>query len=246
MKKLTKLIFTTTLLSASLITQATEIEISIDQVTNLYSAWDGSDYSGDYASGRDTRLDIYFESYYTADGLLGFDLASIYDGLGGNHAVVINSATLAIAESDGSYGNNPYWVAGSQYDAWGEDTITFDNFYANSSYDDMEILGIGDFLGYGNVGYLTPVSLDVSEIMQNTFFDDGYLTLAIWAGDWTFTSPSEMYGADPDFGPLLTIDYDIVDVPEPSSAALILFFGLGLSAYAKRKQAKNINESSLL
>ena len=235
MKNLSRLLRLSALLASSTTLNAASISIYASHATTLYSGWDDDyGYIGDYASGRDSVLDVYYESYYTADGLLGFDLSSLYALLGGSDSLLINSVSLTIGETSNSYGANPFWVMGSTYDVWDEATITYDGFYAMSPFSGMTNMGTSSFLNTYD-GYQPAVSLDMDSAIQSDFYNDGYLSLLIAAGDWTFTSPSQMYGVDSAYEPLLEIDYTINSVPAPESLMMLLF-GL-ITVFAIRRQS---------
>lgn len=236
MKFLTRLLIVSAFLTSSLSLNAATISIYASHATNLYSGWDDDyGYIGNYASGRDSILDVYYESYYTADGLLGFDLTSLYSLLGSGDSLMINSISLTIGETSDSYGANPFWVMGTTYDAWDEATITYDDFYAMSPFAGMLNMASSSFLTSYD-GYQPAVALDIDSTIQSDYYDDGYLSLMIAAGDWTFTSPSQMYGVDSDYEPLLEIDYTINSVAAPESL-MTLLFGI-ITLFAIRRQTR--------
>tara|TARA_Y100000588_G_C14061586_1_gene841686 strand:- start:77 stop:796 length:720 start_codon:yes stop_codon:yes gene_type:complete len=237
MKYLFRLLVIFAFVSNSMSLNAATISIYASHATTLYSAWDDDyGYIGNYASGRNNTLDVYYESYYTADGLLGFDLTSLYSLLGGGDSMMINSVSLTIGETSDSYGGNPFWVMGTTYDNWDEASITYDDFYAAAPFGSLLNMASSYFLSTID-GYQPAVALDLDPGIQTSYYDDGYLSLLIAAGDWTFTSPSEMYGVDSAYEPLLEIDYTITStVPAPGSL-LTLLFGL-ITLIAVKNQSR--------
>ena len=67
--------------------------------------------------------------------------------------------------------------------------------------------------------------------------NDGYLSLLVWPGDWTFTSPTYLYGMNSQYLPYISVDYTITNVPEPETYALMLV-GLGLVSRMSRRRSR--------
>ncbi|PCI42546.1 MAG: hypothetical protein COB51_12915 [Moraxellaceae bacterium] len=196
--------------ATSSIAGADVIDVYVDQASTLRAYYDYEDtfeFIGDVASGRDSRLDVYFESNYAANSIIGFNLSSLYNQLSCGEKIIINSVSLSIAET-GSYTDIDFWVDGLLDDGWNEDTITWNDIYESS---DFLNLATAEFL-HASDDYLPPINLAMSSELQNDYFDDGYLTLVLRASEFTFTNPGELYGADADKEPFVTIDYSVVTV----------------------------------
>lgn len=196
--------------AAASVAVAEVVDISVDQASSLRAYYDYEDtfeFIGDVASGRDSLLDVYFESNYAGDSIIGFNLASLYEPLSCDEKIIINSVSLSVSET-GSYTNIGFWVDGLLDDGWNEATVTWDDIYENP---DFFNLGGGEFL-HGSDDYLPAIALELSVDIQNDYFDDGYLTLVLRAAEFTFTTPGQLYGADTDKAPFITIDYNVVTV----------------------------------
>lgn len=233
------------LIAASLIiapqlSLAASINIIADQITNLGASYDSSlnAYVGDFAAGRVSDIDVEYSSFYASDGLLGFDLSAIYDSLLPGQTVSINSVSINLANTANSFSNLPFDIFTSNIDAdnWDESTVTFNSYYGSdylAPWNRTTLLGSGDSVFTAD-GYIDPVALTITDQFQADYFDDGYLSLLIWAGDFTFTSPMEFYGADTAFEPSLSIDYSISEVPLPPAMYLFLS-GMGLLSLFRKK-----------
>jgi len=203
-----------TCFAASAVAVADVADIYVDQASTLGAYFDDEetfDYVGDFASGRDSILDVYFESFYAADSIVGFDLSPLYNQLSCGETITINSVSLSIAETADSYSNIEFWVDGLLDDGWDEETITWNDVYEDANF---LHLGVAEFL-YRSDDYLPAISLEITNEVQSDYLDDGYLTLVLRASDFTFTSPGELYGADTDKEPFITVDYDVIAGSNP-------------------------------
>lgn len=212
MKYISTVLLPLAFMSASSSCLAEVAEITVDRATTLTAEFfedpaTGGFYSGDNSLGRLDKMLIYFESNFIGNGLIGFDLSAIYGPLDCGETITINSATLKIAETNGSafIGGTDNQIRGAYFDDWNEDTVTWNNFYAET---DSLILAEGTFEALPDQ-YLAPIDLEMTPANQEAFFDSGYLTLLIYAADFTFTDPIELHGADSSFEPILTVDYEI-------------------------------------
>lgn len=214
------------------------IDIAATQGTQLAASYDDTvnDYTGDYNTGRANSFLIEYGSYYSTDALLGFDLQPILNQVGASDILTINSVTLTLTREAGDSGQgNPLWVRTSQSneaDNWNEYVITFDDYYAANPYSSLTTVGTATTPSYSDAPSVMPVNLGLLD--PNTM-NDGYLSLLVMAGDWTFTTPTYLYGMDSQYSPYISVDYTITNVPEPETYALMLV-GLGLVSRMSRRR----------
>jgi hypothetical protein len=199
---------------------------------------------------NDVSGDTYISNYhpdtnYGADNLL--IVAAPGTGAGGDYRsllsfnlplipnAVITSATLSLV--NWNFGGNGVPMTQSIYtatSAWNEDTATWTN--ANGNYNPADLnVSSTIFTPTNNfVTYNFDVTAIVNSWYTNTTANNGFYILSEYTPGASFAS----YAAS-DLGyasPGLTINYSVVsEVPEPSTAALIVASGALLLVLRKRR-----------
>jgi hypothetical protein len=225
---------------------ADTLDIVAQQGTQLASSWndDVGNYTGDYNTGRANSFLIQFGSYYVTDALIGFDLQPILAQVDPGETLVINTISLTLTREAGDYGTyNPLWVSapmGAGADNWSENVITYDDYYAANPFGSTQSLGTMTTPDYSD--FPSAMTLDLAGLPSSSAMDDGYLSLLVMAGDWTWTSPTYLYGMNSPYAPSITVDYSITAVPEPETLALFLAGLAGLAWKQRSRVARGVGQ----
>jgi hypothetical protein len=209
------------------------LDIVAQHGTRLEASWNDEvgDYTGDYNSGRANTFPIEHSSYYLTDALIGFDLQPILAQVDSGETLSINAISLTLTREAGDSGSfNTLWIRaplGVAADNWSENIITYDDYYATNPYASTQSVGTTITPDYSD--YPSAMTINLTSLPSTSAMDDGYLSLLVIAGDWTWTTPTYLYGMNSPYAPSITVDYSITPVPEPETLALFLAGLAGLA-----------------